>query len=79
MKKQTDLLSSFFNDTDSLFAGVRERKDCTGITLWVPTEYKQKFAELQRKTHRKFGKKVQELLIKSIDCVESESMPDQAS
>lgn len=40
-----------------------------GVTIWLPEEYKEKFNQLQSRSKRRFGKKIQEMLIKAIDKV----------
>lgn len=40
-----------------------------GVTIWLPEDYREKFLLLQSKSKRRFGKKVQELVIKAIDKV----------
>lgn len=37
------------------------------VTFWIPAEYKAKFDQLQRRSKRKFGKLVKEILKYSID------------
>jgi hypothetical protein len=39
------------------------------ITIWLPEDKTEKFADLQRRSKRKFGKKIQELLVQVIDSV----------
>lgn len=65
---------SEMNLIDECFQGMKDRdSSCavekTTLTLWVPTEYKKKFEELQDKTKKDFGKRLQKLLIKAIDNV----------
>lgn len=39
------------------------------VNIWIPEEYREKFQELQNRSKRRFGKKVQEMVIKAIDKV----------
>lgn len=62
------------NLIDECFQGMKDKHksnhvEKTTLTLWVPTEYKRKFEELQDKTKKDFGKRLQKLLIKAIDTV----------
>lgn len=44
------------------------------ITIWVPSEYKTKYDMIQSASKRQFGKLVRELLKKSIDKIDLESL-----
>lgn len=59
-------LDDIFGDIESLIDSGGP-SNLGGITIWVPIEYKQKYSHIQAITKRKFSKKVQELLIKSLD------------
>ena len=51
-----------------------DREGSKPITIWVPTKVQQKYESLQEKSRRKFGKKLKEVVINSIDKVfESEA------
>jgi len=59
---------------DDCFQGMKDKHSSstvekTTLTLWVPTEYKRKFEELQDKTGKDFGKRLQKLITKAIDKV----------
>lgn len=43
--------------------------DRSGITVWLPTEYKKKYDRFQALSNRRFGKLVQKLIKKAIDSV----------
>lgn len=44
-------------------------KNMKCIAIWLPESYKKSFDELQDKTNRKFGRKIKELIIRSIQKV----------
>lgn len=65
---------SEMNLIDECFQGMKEGESSdsvtkTTLTLWVPAEYKKKFEDLQYRTKKDFGKRLQKLLIKAIDSV----------
>jgi hypothetical protein len=60
-----DILKGFdLNDNH-----VVSTEDKVPLTIWVPKSYKQKYADLQLKSHRKFGKKIQEIFMTAVDKV----------
>lgn len=65
-KSLDEILAEF--DIDS--ARKKEPKDWTtrrGITFHLTPEYKAKYEKLQDLTHCEFGKKVKEIIMRSID------------
>lgn len=71
MKQQIDSLDDIFEGFEIIEHEPLTSKNRGGVTIWLPEEYKAKFQELQQRTGRRFGKKVQQLLMKSIDRVAS--------
>ena len=37
------------------------------VNVWVPMAYKERYMKLQRRTKKKFGKLLQEIVMRSID------------
>jgi hypothetical protein len=68
---ETTNLNSFFkmieDDLHSNQNGEPVKKE--PVTFWIPTEYKEKFSALQSKSQRKFGRRIAELIMMSIDKV----------
>lgn len=46
-------------------------KNCTTLTIWVPLELKARYARLQERSGRRFGKKARAALIALIDAAEA--------
>jgi hypothetical protein len=47
--------------------------DYTTITLWVHKDYKARYDELQKKTSRRFCKKLRELIMIAIDTTQAKA------
>lgn len=62
------LLTKIFEDLKT--PDITEAPDKKMIGLWLPGGYKDRFDILQDKTNREFGKRVQALIMESIDHVE---------
>lgn len=73
-KKAQETLDSVFENMDSMFTGHEEPIETKPVTIWLPVDYKNKFDTLQKSTKRKFGKKIKELVIRSIDKVDSKAV-----
>lgn len=43
------------------------------VTVWLPSEYKTRYARLQKASGRQFGKKVRELILAAIELAESKA------
>lgn len=67
-------LDSIIDGIDDIFNQDSPIHDRAAITIWVPTEKKEKYESLQGRTRRKFGKKLKEIVIKSIDRVNDEAI-----
>lgn len=65
MREKSESIDQIFRELETL-----TEADETTITmmigLWVPAEYKLRFDQLQELTNKRFGKKVQELVIQAI-------------
>lgn len=62
----TNSIDEILEDFD--LDGEEIRKDGSlPVTFWIPMETKDKYARIQAKTRRRFGKKIKEVLIASID------------
>ncbi len=48
--------------------GFHERRK--PLTTWIPSAYKERYEELQRRTNRMFGKHLQEVIQLAIDKVD---------
>lgn len=70
--KKTDLVDSIFLNFNPNELST-EAVDKKPITQWLPVEYKQKYDELQSKTKSRFGKKIQEMIMKAIDLVDEKA------
>lgn len=66
---KTDLIEELFLDFKVDEASEQNTVQRAGVTIWLPEDYKAKFNSLQERTKRRFGKKVQQLVIKAIDKV----------
>lgn len=42
----------------------------TGVTLWMPVEYRNKYYDLQKRSRNEFGKHIQKAIMQIIDSVE---------
>ena len=66
MREKSKPIDQIFRELE-LLTEAQETVETSMIGLWVPTEYKQRFDELQERTRKKFGKKIQELVMQAID------------
>jgi len=66
--KSLEELFSDLSETDKL--SMKKRKP---VTVWLPEEYKIKYGKIQETSNGKFCKKIRELIIMSIDMVESKT------
>lgn len=62
-------LDSILDDFEINQSGENQKDDSCPITLWIPVKYKERFAELQEKSNKRFGKKLKEVIMRSIDKV----------
>jgi hypothetical protein len=69
-EKNYEILDSLFNDLDYEFTEKVSSNDRMPITLWVPKEYHTKYERIQELSHKKFGKKLKEIVKQSIDLVD---------
>lgn len=67
MPEKDKSLDAIFEDFDISSCISRPRPAKKAITLWLPRDYAQKFADLQCQTGDEFGKKIQLLIVTSID------------
>lgn len=67
MQKKDPSLDDLFNSLELEQASVLSADERAAITLWLPERYKDRYAKLQEKTKRMFGKKLQEMVMRSID------------
>lgn len=68
MNSFEDILESL----DISQTGGEQPVDKKAITLWLPVDKKAKFDDLQAMSKRKFGKKLQDIVILAIDKVRLE-------
>lgn len=68
-EKNMDIIDTVFEDfvidENQESKGLRRG----GVNIWLPEQYKDRFKDLQVRSNRRFGKKIQELVIKAIDKV----------
>jgi diadenosine tetraphosphate (Ap4A) HIT family hydrolase len=69
MQTQKKSLDSILDDLGTDLFSTDERPETKPVTMWIPNEYKSKYDELQEQSKKKFGKKLQELVMASIDRV----------
>lgn len=68
MEKQKTI-DELILDIDLNASSLEKREDCRPITFWLPVAYKNKFDVIQQKSRRIFGKRLKEVIKKSIDKV----------
>lgn len=74
LEKQNTNLDSVFDNLQSDLSDHVVISQRQAITIWLPDEYKIKYDLLQERTKRRFGKLVKELLKKSIDKIDLNSI-----
>ena len=73
MNAQNTSLDALFEDLDLNRGNELSAEDRGAITLWIPKAYIEKYGEIQEKTKRRFGKKLQEMVMRSIDKLDAAS------
>jgi hypothetical protein len=65
-----DILDALFEGIDfsQIFESDLEETDQIG--MWVPVTYKHRYVVIQRKSNKKFGKLLQEIVKRAIDKVD---------
>ena len=48
------------------------RQECAGVTVWIPTDLKEKYDEAQNLSNKQFGKFIKKLVIKAIQSAKIE-------
>lgn len=68
-------LDSIFETIDPTIS-IDDKGDEKGrvVAFWIPLDYKLKYDLLQGRTKQRFGKKLKELVIKSIDRMDIEAL-----
>lgn len=72
-EKTSAIVDEVFSDIESLFENPDLFKDCKPLAFRFPTNYKERFDILQDKTNKRFGKKIQELIMAAIDKADPQS------
>ena len=60
-------LEALLEQFDCSFDENEETEETKGVTFWLSEDCVNKFAELQKRSNKKFGKEVQKLLKVTID------------
>ena len=63
-------LFSDFNVTSIDSARRKAPKERASVTIWLTPEAKARFDRLQQVSHRRFGKKVREMILAALDQAE---------
>jgi hypothetical protein len=66
-------LDQIFSDLDLSSDNEAMPARGTTITLWIPVEAKERYVRLQRRTGRRFSKKVRDLILAAITMAESKA------
>lgn len=72
MMKPKDSIDEIFAEFNASVADQEDTVHCEAFTLWIPSEYKRKYAMIQERSKRRFSKALKSIIMKSIDRVESE-------
>lgn len=67
--QMNDLLDLTFAEMKIVNDESEGKKDFTTLSFCVTTNYKKKYADLQMKTDKDFGKRLQKLIMQAIDKV----------
>ena len=67
--KVNETIESVFGDVDSMFSNCDGPVKTKAITIWLPEDKALKFEQIQAKSKRRFGKKLKEVVIRSIDLI----------
>lgn len=69
--KQTheDLFAEMLERFDLSDEEDTDREDSAAVTFWIPTEYKDKYDQIQDRSKRKFHKFLKRLFIRQIESV----------
>lgn len=73
MKNSSEQIDKIFGDL-KLNKKLKHDEANKTVTLWIPSEYQQKFKELQKASNLDFGKRLQKLVIDAIDSVSLDSV-----
>lgn len=69
-------IETIFEDFYPMATKRGELVDRQAITIWLPTDYKQKFDDLQTQSQKQFGKRLRSVVMSTIDRFDGE---DEAS